>query len=46
MDLHLFALHIYHSLLGDSLLEGVVIFCFSPQTIGAYRIRPDMGELA
>ena len=46
MVLHLCALHIYHSLLGDSLLEGVVIFCFSPQTVGAYRIRPDVSELA
>ena len=31
---------------GDSLLDGVVTFCFSPQTVGAYRIRPDVSELA
>ena len=29
---------------GDSLLDGVVTFCFSPQTVGAYRIRPDVSE--
>ena len=39
---YIFTIH----LPGDSLLDGVVTFCFSPQTVGAYRIRPDVSELA
>ena len=37
-------LHIYHLFVGDSFIVDVIKFCFSPQTVGAYRIRPDMGE--
>ena len=34
---------IYHLFVGDSFFVGVVPFCFSLATVGAYRIRPDVG---
>ena len=37
-------LHIYHLFVGDSFFVNIVLFCFSPKTVGAYRIRPDVGE--
>ena len=33
-------LHIYHLFVRDSFFVGVVPFCFSLATVGAYRIRP------
>ena len=36
-------LHIYRLFVRDSLFVGVVPFCFSLATVGAYRIRPDVG---
>ena len=33
-------LHIYRLFVRDSLFVGVVPFCFSLATVGAYRIRP------
>ena len=37
-------LHIYRLFVRDSLFVGVVPFCFSLATVGAYRIRPDVSE--
>ena len=36
-------LHIYRLFVCDSFFVGVVPFCFSLATVGAYRIRPDVG---
>ena len=37
-------LHIYHLFVRDSFIVDVIKFCFSQATVGAYRIRPDVGE--
>ena len=36
-------LHIYRLFVVDSFIVDVVIFCFSPATVWAYRIRLDVG---
>ena len=36
-------LHIYHLFVRDSFIVDVIKFCFSQATVGAYRIRPDVG---
>ena len=30
--------------LGDAVIDGVICISFSPPTVGAYRIRPDVSE--
>ena len=37
-------LHIYHLFVGDSFIVSIILFCFSPATVRAYRIRPDVSE--
>ena len=37
-------LHIYRLFVRYSFFVGVVPFCFSLATVGAYRIRPDVSE--
>ena len=36
--------HFYHLFVGDSFMAVVVVVDYSPTTVGAYRIRPDVGE--
>ena len=37
-------LHIYHLFAGNAFMAVVVVVDYSPKTVGAYRIRPDVGE--
>ena len=37
-------LHIYHLFVRDSFIVSIIIFWFSPTTVGAYCIRPDVSE--